>query len=47
MLLYAILAVETRLFAKSLHSNGCCTFSYLAVVVQQQVYMLQYRHDLE
>jgi hypothetical protein len=42
LLLYPIVAVETRLFAKPLLNNGCCIFAYLAVVAQQRVYMPQY-----
>jgi hypothetical protein len=41
-LLYPIVAVETRLFAKPVLSNGCCIFAYLVVVAQQWVYMPQY-----
>jgi hypothetical protein len=42
LLLYPTVAVETRLFAKPLLSDGCCIFAYLAVVAQQWVYMPQY-----
>jgi hypothetical protein len=42
LLLYPIVAVESRLFAKLLLSNRCCIFAYLAVVAQQRVYMPQY-----
>jgi hypothetical protein len=38
-LLFPTVAVQTCLYAKRLLSNGCCIFAYLAVVVQQQVYM--------
>jgi hypothetical protein len=41
-LLYAIVIVETCLFAKPLLSNGCFIFAYIAVVAQQRVYMPQY-----
>jgi hypothetical protein len=42
LLLYPVVAVEARLFAKQLLNNGCCIFVYLAVVAQQGVYMPQY-----
>jgi streptomycin 6-kinase len=42
LLLYPIVAMETRLFAKPLPSKGYCIFVYLAVVAQQRVYMPQY-----
>jgi hypothetical protein len=35
-------AVGTYLFAKSLLSNGSCTFAYLEVGAQQQVDMLRH-----
>jgi hypothetical protein len=38
-MLYPIVAVETRLFAKPLLSNCCFVFAYLVVVAQQRVYM--------
>jgi hypothetical protein len=43
LLLYPTVAVETRLFAKSLLSNGYCIFVYLAVVAQQRVFMPQHQ----
>jgi hypothetical protein len=46
LLLYPIVVVETRLFAKPLFSNGSYIFSYLAVVARQWVYMQQYVYDL-
>lgn len=42
LLLYPIFAVETHLFSKPLLNNGCRIFAYLAVIVQQRVYMPQY-----
>jgi hypothetical protein len=35
----------TYFFAKSLLSNGCCTFAYLRVVAQQQIYVQQHKSN--
>jgi hypothetical protein len=42
LLLFPIAAVKTCLFAKPLLSNGCCIFSYLAVVTQRRFYVQDY-----
>jgi hypothetical protein len=42
LLMYATVAIETCFFAKLLVSNRCCIFAYLAVIVQQHVYMPHY-----
>jgi hypothetical protein len=41
LLLYLIFPWK-HLFAKSLLSNDCCIFAYLAVIAQQRVYKPQY-----